>query len=224
MIDIFNSTFFDRMTDPDWEPFEREYQQHLRAINQVIYNSGEELEGNVFYSQGSPHVGELASHFRYKRRTLAMLALAHQNILEIGFNAGHSALLMLTANPNLQLTCVDICEHAYTEPCVEYLCQAFPRRIQWIKGDSHDILPKMQQPSPHTAFHIDGGHMIWQAALDLRNCMDLARPGSVILFDDSDDHNLRHMLDFFLISGRLLTLQDINGHLPNTGQMLFVVR
>ena len=54
--------------------------------------------------------------------------------------------------------------------------------------------------------------MIWQAALDLRNCMDLARPGSVILFDDSDDHNLRHMLDFFLISGRLLTLQDINGH------------
>lgn len=223
MLEIFRSNLFDRLSDPNWEPFFEQYCHHLNEINQLVLESGELLEGNVFYPQGCQDFKNPSTELLYKRRSLILLSVTHSSILEIGFNAGHSALLMLIANPRLSLCCIDICEHSYTEPCADYLQNMFGDRFHFIKGDSQKILAA-QDLSKFTAFHIDGGHMIWQAATDIQNCIDRARPTSVILFDDSNEPNLRYMLDAFMLSGQLLSLQDPNGYLPDTGQMFFTIR
>ena len=107
------------------EPLFSMYKHHLETLNKIINDVGEPLEGNIFYEHLDPHRTELIERFFPKRAALAMFAMAHDHIVEIGFNSGFSALLMLTANPDLKLTSVDICEHKYTQPCFEYLSTMF---------------------------------------------------------------------------------------------------
>ena len=54
-----------------------------------------------------------------KQMNLYKSAMEAKNILEIGFNAGHSCLLFLLANPESKITIFDICEHKYAKPCFE---------------------------------------------------------------------------------------------------------
>lgn len=42
-------------------------------------------------------------------------------VIEIGFNAGHSSLLMLAAHPTLHVVAFDLCEHSYTRQFTELL-------------------------------------------------------------------------------------------------------
>ena len=78
----------------------------------------------------------------YKQLNLYSLGRTAKNILEIGFNTGHSALLFLISNPESKLTCFDIVSHKYTMPCFEYLNSLFPGRINLIAGDSTITVPE----------------------------------------------------------------------------------
>lgn len=77
------------------------------------------------------------------------------NVLEIGTYMGHSLLIMLLANPNLKITCIDISEE-YTLPSVTVLNKYFNNAITFIKNDSISFLQSTDQTFDF--FHVDGYH------------------------------------------------------------------
>ena len=208
----------------DDEPFFKNYQHNLETLNKIIKDVGEPLEGNIFYDHLDPHRTQLAERFHAKRTALAMFAMSHDNILEIGFNSGFSALLMLTANPNLKLTYVDICEHKYTLPCYDYLRSIFGNRIDLVQGDSTKVLRMaIEAYKDVTGYIIDGGHGLNVAETDLRNVIEYSNPGAVLCFDDSDFTELRMLLNMYMMSGHLVNFCDPHGPTQNKTQMFFKI-
>lgn len=58
-------------------------------------------------------------------------------LAQVGFNAGHSACLLLLANPRARLVAFDLCEHGYARPCAEALRRAFGvHRVELVAGPS----------------------------------------------------------------------------------------
>jgi predicted O-methyltransferase YrrM len=112
-------------------------------------------------------------------------------IMEIGFNAGHSAELFLKNNPDLNLTSFDLGDHGYLLYGKEYIDKMFPGRHTLIIGDSRLSIPKFIRDYPGVKFDllfIDGGHEYEIAKADLNNCKELAHKDSLfIIFDWSYD-------------------------------------
>lgn len=212
-----------KLQDPTFEPFFEVYSPCLVDLGEIISRLGEPLEGNIFFRHQASSLNALEPHFIGKRRRLALLATVHCNVVEIGFNAGHSAMLMLSANPNLQLTSIDLGNHKYSIPCYEYLNKKFGYRNKLVISDSAQAFPLLSgQERQATLFIIDGGHSINMAETDLFNCIQFGRKGSLILFDDTDDANLRILLNMYMAMGLIIPLIDYHGILNNTNQMLFI--
>ena len=205
------------------DPMYDEYLPHLHELLKIIKAIGDPQEGNNFYQHLEPNPGEkLIEQFLPKRAALAMFAMAHNNIVEIGFNAGFSALLMLTANPKLNLSCVDICEHKYTEPCFDYLASVFPERVTLTKGDSTQVLAEVLQGNKDlTGYIIDGGHGLGVAETDLQNVIKYSNPHAVLCFDDSDFIELRILLNAYMLAGFLAPIHDEFCLVQNKTQMFF---
>jgi hypothetical protein len=164
------------------EQFSARFLARLAALNTCVADSGETLEGGLFYwDQAAEFIGlppdpSLAP----ARRNLWRASRFKRSMLEVGVNAGHGALLCLSANPDLVWTGVDIGLHAYVEPCVAYLAQEFPGRVRFFKGDSREALPRLATHRPELdfdLFHVDGGHTDELCRADISNCLRLARGG-----------------------------------------------
>jgi predicted O-methyltransferase YrrM len=116
------------------------------------------------------------------------------NIMEIGFNAGHSADIFLNNNPNITLTSFDLGCHGYVYVAKEYIDATYPNRHTLIIGDSTETVPKYINDNPGKTFDlifIDGGHDYKIAKADLENCMKLAHKDTVVAMDDTiHTHNL----------------------------------
>jgi len=165
--------------------------RRLAALNGFVEESKESLEGGVFYWHGEtihrdrPPAVDLAP----ARRNLWRATRFKKSMLEVGVNAGHSALLALSGNPDLVFHGVDIGSHRYTAPCVDYLAEQFPGRVHYYRGDSREALPYL---ATHRAeldfdiFHVDGGHTDEVCRADVSNCIRLARGGrgKHLLLDD----------------------------------------
>lgn len=206
------------------EPFYDEYKNHLKKLNEIVKQSNEPLEGNLFYKHLETKLSLPDSNYRDKRRNLILSAAAFKNVCEIGFNAGHSALLMLTVNPELHLTSIDLCEHRYTLPCYEYLKTIFEDRIDLIQSHSAISLPLLGSKIANLDFFIiDGGHDIDLAETDLLNVINHASSGSTILFDDAHVPELRIMLDLHILTRKIVPLNDNLGFIKSKDQMFFHV-
>ena len=90
-----------------------------------------------------------------------------KNVMEIGFNAGFSTLLMLLTNPNINITCFDLGDHKYTMLCYNKMKETFGNRINIIIGDSTKTLPNINDK--YELIHIDGGHSTEVANSDIVN-------------------------------------------------------
>jgi len=161
--------------------------QHLIALQQIIQQSGEQLEGNCFYYHQSL---QLAPELHAKQRNLLKVSMALPNspaIMEIGFNAGHSILLFLIKQPTAHYTIFDICEHSYVRPCFEYLKNAFPQaQLELIEGDSCETVSNYNSQQ-FDMVHVDGGHLEYIAASDMANAVRLCKQGGYIILDDTND-------------------------------------
>ena len=115
-------------------------EKHLQNLEHIIKSSGEVLEGNCFYyHQSFTKFPELFN----KQCNLASLAEGTKKICEIGFNAGHSALLLLGNKSVKEAIFFDLGEHKYMNPCFEYIQKAFLGiEMDLIVGDSRISLPK----------------------------------------------------------------------------------
>ena len=109
-------------------------------------------------------------------------------MLEVGVNAGHSALLALSCNPNLQYYGVDIVDHDYTVPCVDYLKGEFPGRIHLFPGNSREVMPWLADrgETDYDLIAIDGGHTSEVCLSDMTNAvrMGAGEKGRHLLLDD----------------------------------------
>ena len=63
------------------------------------------------------------------------------NVMEIGFNAGHSAEIFLENNKDLTLTSFDLGRHPYVLSAKEYIDSIYPNRHTLIIGDSRQTIP-----------------------------------------------------------------------------------
>ena len=117
--------------------------------------------------------------------------------LEIGTYMGHSALIMLLANPRIKLTCIDFddaiihnvrytCATSFSSPAIEVLRKHFPEsEIDFLNGDSLSILPSLS--GKFDFFHIDGTHENDHITSEFNHCRNL-NSGEImkVIFDDVD--------------------------------------
>jgi predicted O-methyltransferase YrrM len=109
------------------------------------------------------------------------------NVMEIGFNAGHSAEVFLKNNPTLMLTSFDIGIHQYVKHAKKYIDDTYPNRHTLILGDSTISIPKYinNTDKKYDIIFIDGGHEYDIAKADLNNCMKLAHKDTIVILDDT---------------------------------------
>jgi len=106
------------------------------------------------------------------------------NILEIGFNAGHSACCFLNAFPKTKMVTFDICRHGTEDAALQTLQSYFD--ITLVKGDSIQTVPEYLKEND-TLFDfvfIDGFHLKDHPYLDIMNTKDRITSGGIIVVDD----------------------------------------
>jgi predicted O-methyltransferase YrrM len=104
------------------------------------------------------------------------------NILEVGFNAGFSSLLMLMANPNLKVISIDIGMHGYTVPCYNEMKTLFGDRITLVIGDSMVALPPINEK--FDIINIDGGTNMELIVNDTIHSYRLAKSKSILIMNN----------------------------------------
>src|SRR3989344_2604694 len=157
--------------------YEKEYSKICDDLKGLIEKTGELLEGNCVYRHMSFDRWDVLLN---KRINYQKAVKEKKFICEIGFNAGHSVLAMILANPHAHYVLFDLGIHAYTRPCFEYLKKTFPQttmEIFW--GDSRKTLPVYHKKYPEVVFdlvHIDGGHRGEIYTIDWKNSLDVTSP------------------------------------------------
>ena len=74
-----------------------------------------------------------------------------KTILEIGFNAGHSACCFLNASPTAKMVTFDICRHETEKLAEEVLKEYFD--ITLIEGDSTRTIPNYFKENPNYNYY-----------------------------------------------------------------------
>ena len=178
-----------------------QHQQHFDNLESIVMQSGAFLEGNCFYENMKLNKRvELIP----KQRNLFSIARGRNEILEIGFNAGHSTLLFLLANPLCKVTCFDLCTHSYVLPSFRYLEDHFPGQLRMFQGNSNHKVAEFHIYNPGKKFdvlHIDGGHGLNVAHTDFINCRNLTHSQSVVIWDDVDINQLKFLWGQYIACG-----------------------
>jgi len=108
-------------------------------------------------------------------------------LCEVGFMAGNTALLWLEVAPDATVISFDLGDMPWARSQADALNAAYGPRFRIVYGSSSDTIPEFARSEPDVkcdlAF-IDGGKTERLRAGDLRNFKLLARPGTVLVFDE----------------------------------------
>jgi hypothetical protein len=182
-------------------------QVYLDDLKQIVIDSKQSLEGNSFYIHASLN---LYSELYTKQANLFWCGKqATTRICEIGFNAGHSTMLMLLGRDTtpLEFTVFDIGHHAYTRPCLDYMRSKFPHvSFEYVEGDSTVTMPKWIRENGNLSgvyevVHVDGGHTDKCIINDMKNADILVKEGGIVIIDDTNNSNINKVVDQYLASG-----------------------
>ena len=113
-----------------------------------------------------------------------------ETVCETGFNAGHSTLLWLLANPSAKVYSFDLGRHPCTAPMADYLKKRFPDRFTITFGNSTETLPRFRRENPDVKCDlmiIDGGHTVDVASADFGNFYRMSNRKNIVFYDNHPD-------------------------------------
>jgi predicted O-methyltransferase YrrM len=176
---------------------------HIANIADILDRIGERVEGNLICDITSDNFTDVANES--KIYNLLKLSENKSKICEIGVNAGHSLLLMVSANPEAEYLIFDLNGHAYTKPCVDYIKNAYPStKITEIYGDSNVTLKQyIESNELHTfdLIHIDGGHDTQTVENDFTHTQELLTKDGIVIFDDYNFGNIHNAINHYVEEG-----------------------
>jgi len=203
--------------------YSTDFMTKLRILNSNLSNSltsknlQSVLIGNLFYDhlevnfQNNP----LNPLLETKRQRLFDVAKKCSNAFEVGVNGGHSALLMLDSNPELNFTGNDIAAFYPPEPrchpevyvpaAFDSLKQLFPDRVQTITGSCITELPKYAEKNntKHIdLLHLDGDKSTYKR--DFFTMLPLLKSGAYVVFDDTQQPAVQQLVDNLLKEGHVV--------------------
>ena len=200
---------FDELANQsDYEKNSFKRQQLLENIHKIIVDSKASLEGNCFYYHNTLHI---YSDLYTKQLNLFWCGKqAITRICEIGFNAGHSSMLMLLGrdNTSLDFTIFDIGHHPYTKPCLDYIKSQFEYiNFEYIEGDSTITMPKWIEANQtylglYDVVHVDGGHSEHCISNDMKNADLLVKNGGILIIDDTYFDHINNYVNLYLFNGK----------------------
>jgi predicted O-methyltransferase YrrM len=178
---------------------------YLEDLKQIILEHIPEtkFEGNSFY-----HHQSIREYPELYNKQLNLFWCGKQTptrICEIGFNAGHSAMLLLLASSATTFTVFDIGHHQYTQPCLNYIEHIFPQvAFEYIVGDSTVTMPTQMEGRQETydLVHVDGGHSEFCATSDMKHADILLKSGGIMVVDDTDAPQINGLVNLYLASGK----------------------
>lgn len=177
-----------------------EVKGHISNIANILDNVGEQVEGNLICDISSDNLKDADNES--KIYNLLKLAVGKSRICEIGVNAGHSLLLMVSVNPTAEYVLFDLGGHAYTRPCVEYIKNAYPSaKITEVYGDSNLTLRDYVKRSELNTFdmiHIDGGHQTHTVVNDFIYTQFMLKQDGIVVFDDYNFGNIKEVVDYYV--------------------------
>jgi hypothetical protein len=127
---------------------------------------------------------------------LATQAIQPRRVLEIGFNAGHSAAAIVRGlrsvwgndQPKWTYTTIDINSHPYTDPCFQVLRKGLGplgSQVSNIWSPSTEALDKLiAEKASFDMIHVDGCHLKDIARSDLEQSLMLLPDGGWLRMDD----------------------------------------
>lgn len=187
-----------------------EREKYLADLKEIIIKSNPSfVEGNCFYQHCTLN---LIHEFYSKQLNLYWAGKqATQSICEIGFNAGHSAMLMLLGRNKtpLNFTVFDIGGHPYTRPCFNYIQTSFPHvQFEYVEGDSTVTMPEWikRNSMKYDVVHVDGGHTDHCIARDMKHTDLIVKTNGIVIIDDTNFASINKFVDFYLSSGRYVEL------------------
>lgn len=139
-----------------------------------------------------------------------MWQTSNKKICEIGFNAGHSSLLLLLGrdDTHIDFTIFDIGHHPYTKPCVKYIESQFQHvEFEYIEGDSTLTMPKWIESNPlqigqYDVVYIDGKHSEYCISNDMKNADLLVKKNGILIIDDTNMHHINNHVDLYVSNGK----------------------
>lgn len=134
------------------------------------------------------HIGKYPGKIRGIEKAISYLPSPPENILEIGFNAGHSAMVMLNSvSDSCNFYTFTLDNHAYSQPCFDIVKSFYPKRnMQITFGDSQHIVPKFLETFNEELdfVFIDGAHHGHWPYTDAKNTHNHLKVGGIMIFDD----------------------------------------
>jgi len=202
----------------DYESKNDEKKMYLEDLKNIVIDSNVSLEGNCFYYHTTLDVfPELYS----KQLNLFWCGKqAVTNICEIGFNAGHSTMLMLLGREKtpLNFTIFDIGLHKYTKPTFEYIKSKFSHvNFEYVEGDSTIIMPEWinnhkELIGQYDVVHVDGGHSEHCIYHDMKNTDMLVKINGIVIIDDSNDPSIGKYIDLYISTGNYIELNLLQSY------------
>jgi hypothetical protein len=193
-------------------------QARLEKIEDIIRTCYEKspdfIEGNCVYSHLSLNVDPDLIPKQNNLKRVGEL-YSKERICEIGFNAGHSCLMLLDkVKKGVEYIIFDICEHSYTRPCIEYVKSQFPQiSFQLNAGDSRAVLPIWSNVNSHLLktfdiVHVDGGHDTSCLCVDIGFALLLAKKDGIVIVDDTDQAPINNIVDVYVCNGMFVDITN----------------
>jgi len=187
-IAVLNRTRIHIEDKPIFDPDLDRTLDHLDAIVTAARNysvTRAVRPGSAEKAAATFRLGSIAGH-RSQRDFYYRLAgsPAIRTICEVGFNAGHSTAIWLSANPSARVVSFDLFMNRFSLPCVQYLRTRFPDRLEIHRGDSMRTVPRAHPSTRCDLVHVDGRHSYAYTVMDFLHLVHKSHPATLFIFDD----------------------------------------